>query len=60
MKKCGLLEGFTLEKLMKDGVLWVEPHTGAGEDHEEEEMAETQIYFPSPFAIGSGKEVEKL
>lgn len=29
---------------MKNDVLWVETHTGAGEDHEEEEMAETQIY----------------
>lgn len=29
---------------MKNGVLWVEPHTGDGEYHEEEEMAETQIY----------------
>lgn len=52
MKKCGSLEGFALDKLMKNVVLWVEPHTGAGKDPEEEKMAEKQIYkMTTPFPI---------
>lgn len=36
---------------MKDSVLWVESHTGAGEDHEEEGMAETQHYEMTTLSI---------
>ncbi|KAJ7405120.1 hypothetical protein WISP_141798 [Willisornis vidua] len=44
MKNSCLWGGPTLKKFMKGGFSVVEPHTGAGEDHEKEGLAETQHY----------------
>ncbi|OPJ76057.1 hypothetical protein AV530_008924 [Patagioenas fasciata monilis] len=41
VKNCSPWEGPMLEKFMEDCLPWVEPHTGAGEEHEEEGAAET-------------------
>ena len=41
MKKCSPVEGPTLENFVKDLLPWVGPHRGAGEQREEEGVAET-------------------
>ena len=55
-------EGPTLEKLMKDCLLWVRPYAGAGEGHLEEGAAEKQHYemitSPTPrpsVPLGAGR-----
>ncbi|KAK4810855.1 hypothetical protein QYF61_008827 [Mycteria americana] len=61
VKNCSLWEGPTLEKFVKDCLLWEGPHDGAGEDHEEEEVAETKCYeltvtpIPCPPVLLEGK-----
>ncbi|GAB0189758.1 zinc finger and BTB domain-containing protein 5 [Grus japonensis] len=41
VKNCSPWEGLTLEKFVEDCLLWVGPHAGAGEEYEEEGVAET-------------------
>ena len=44
MKNCSLWEGLTLEKFVEDCLPWEGSHAGAGEECEEEGMAETTRY----------------
>jgi len=44
VKNCSPWEGVILEKLLKDCVSWERPHAGAGEECEEEGVAETKRY----------------
>ena len=58
MRNCSLLEGLTLKKFMKDCLPWDRPHTGAGEECEEEGAAvmcderTTTPIPPSPVLLG--------
>lgn len=57
LKNCSLLERPTLEKFVKDCVLWERPNTGAGQKCEEEGAAETKCheltttFIPDPLAL---------
>lgn len=44
LKNCSLWEGSMFKKVVKDCLPWVRPHTGAGEEREEEGEAETKCY----------------
>jgi len=43
MKSCSPWEGLTLEPFMEDCLPWMGPHTGAGEESEEEGASETTV-----------------
>jgi len=55
-----------LEKFVGDCLLWLTPHTEAGEEHEEEGVTETTwdelttTPIPHPLALLAGEEVEIL
>lgn len=61
MKNCSSQEGLMSEKFMDNCLLWEGPHTGTGDESEEEEEAKkvcdelNTTSIPSP----QGKEVEK-
>lgn len=44
LKKCSLLEGHTLEKFVKDCILWLGLNAKAGEEHKEEKAAGMKHY----------------
>ena len=44
VKNCSPWEGLTLEKFVEDCLPWEGPHTGAGEECEEEKVAEMKCY----------------
>jgi len=44
LKNCNPVEGLTLEKFVKDCILWEGPHPGAGEEREKEGASETKHY----------------
>jgi len=66
VKNCSLWEGAMLEKFMEDCLLWEGPHTGAGEECEEEGAAETKCDeltttpIPHPPALLRGEEAENI
>ena len=51
LKDCNPWEGLTLEKFMEDCLLWEWPHTGAGEEREEEGAAERMCDEPTTTPI---------
>ena len=53
MKNRSPREGPTLEKFVEDSLPWVGPHAGAGEECEEEEVAEA-TYFSLPYPAEEG------
>lgn len=58
LKNCSLWEGPTLEKFMEDCLLWEGPQAEAGEECEEEGVAETtcdDLPFPLLFALIGGR-----
>jgi len=60
VKNCSLWEGLMLENFMEDCLLCVGPHSGAGEESEEEGAAGTMYdELTSPCVIW-GEKVEKI
>jgi len=66
VKNCSLWERPISEKLMKGCLLWVGPHARAGEECEDEGVAEMKCYeltvtsIPHSSVLLVGNDVEKL
>ncbi|KAJ7414769.1 hypothetical protein WISP_81852 [Willisornis vidua] len=64
VENCSLWEGLTFNKLVENSCTWEGPNTGAEEESEEEERAETvqpETPFPIPLhdSEGEGREIER-
>ncbi|KAK4818457.1 hypothetical protein QYF61_013663 [Mycteria americana] len=65
LKNCSQREGYTLEQFVKDCIPWEGPHAAAGEEREEEGVAEMNFYelaatpIPHPPVPPGRKEVEE-